>query len=429
MQSLLKPKYLLILLAIIASLFALEYWIMTRKPKTADNKPPIEKPTTTGGVTLPTGDGLVPKTNTKGPEIDLATATSSQIVERIGQALHDDDMATFERLMGGKLDAQALLQIREFSQTHQLKGKAFRVREVGETALNQGSRWALEYDMENGATERLYLDLKRDGPKWSVDKITLPTETGATPIVDDSLGAAEAFLLAIQNQKFDEAMQYVDSKSISDARIAGLCIIFEEGEYKLRETKPLRSMFQRQDVAGYMANVVAVKGGQEAQFSLTVVKNPKTAKWVVSEINLDRLLVDYADRVAGGDVYYSPLVKNPAGGDTLALYFGFDEDEISPRTRRQLEIVRNILKSDSHKKLTLSGHTDAKGTEEYNHSLSERRADVVRDFLIQAGVDAAQIVTVAKGSTQPRRPNVTESGADDPQGRRVNRRTEIYLDF
>jgi outer membrane protein OmpA-like peptidoglycan-associated protein len=42
---------------------------------------------------------------------------------------------------------------------------------------------------------------------------------------------------------------------------------------------------------------------------------------------------------------------------------------------------------------------------------------------------ANQIITLAKGQTQPRRPNFTESGADDPAGRRANRRAEIYLDF
>ena len=88
-----------------------------------------------------------------------------------------------------------------------------------------------------------------------------------------------------------------------------------------------------------------------------------------------------------------------------------------------------ILKSDSGKKITLSGHTDALGTEEYNNSLSARRAAVVRDFLTKSGVDATQILTLAKGASQPRRPNVTETGDDDPEGRRANRRTEIYLDF
>jgi OOP family OmpA-OmpF porin len=53
----------------------------------------------------------------------------------------------------------------------------------------------------------------------------------------------------------------------------------------------------------------------------------------------------------------------------------------------------------------------------------------VRDFLTKAEVDPSQIVTVAKGDSQPRRPNFTEAGTDNPDGRRANRRTEIYLDF
>jgi len=102
---------------------------------------------------------------------------------------------------------------------------------------------------------------------------------------------------------------------------------------------------------------------------------------------------------------------------------------MNPRTRRQLEIVTLILRSDPDKKITLSGHTDALGTKDYNNSLSSRRAGVVRDYLIKAGVAAAQIITVGKGDSQPRRPNVTETGSDNPDGRRANRRTEIYLDF
>jgi OOP family OmpA-OmpF porin len=91
--------------------------------------------------------------------------------------------------------------------------------------------------------------------------------------------------------------------------------------------------------------------------------------------------------------------------------------------------VAAILKTDPVKKLTLSGHTDSKGTDDYNKSLSMRRAEAVREFLLDAGVEADQVVTLAKGDSEPRRPNVTESGEDNPEGRRANRRTEIYLDF
>jgi outer membrane protein OmpA-like peptidoglycan-associated protein len=161
-----------------------------------------------------------------------------------------------------------------------------------------------------------------------------------------------------------------------------------------------------------------------------VLRQPEqNGHWRVSDINLDQLLADYAKRVAGGDVYYTPLVKNPKGGDTLVLYFGFDEDTLAPRTERQLDIVAQILKTDPNKQLTLSGHTDALGTEPYNEKLSLRRANFVKEYLVKTGVAENQIITVARGQSQPRRPNFTESGGDNPEGRRANRRAEIYLDF
>jgi outer membrane protein OmpA-like peptidoglycan-associated protein len=102
----------------------------------------------------------------------------------------------------------------------------------------------------------------------------------------------------------------------------------------------------------------------------------------VNEVNLDQLIADYAKRFAGGDLYYTPIIKNPQGGDTLVLYFEFDEDQIAPRTKRQLEIVARILSKDGGKKLTITGHTDALGGADYNTGLSSRRADIVRDFLV-----------------------------------------------
>jgi OOP family OmpA-OmpF porin len=248
-------------------------------------------------------------------------------------------------------------------------------------------------------------------------------------LVGDPLGVADAFLQALLRQDFELARGFVDQQQVSDAKIAGLCILFEEGEYRLRPHKPLRTLFRRRDTAGFLTNVQTHEGSQSAQFSLTLRQIDATETWIVYELNLDQLLADYARRVAGGDLYYSPLVKNPQGGDTLALYFEFDEADINPRTERQLQIVAQILLTDPGKKLTLSGHTDSLGTKQYNNQLSARRAAVVRDFLTASGVSPEQIITLAKGASQPRRPNVTETGDDNPDGRRVNRRTEIYLDF
>jgi OOP family OmpA-OmpF porin len=360
----------------------------------------------------------------------------ADLVARIGKALEAGDLETAAKLIGKEaLDPRTEERLKALVGTNGFKLRQPPVREVGELERNELIRWALELDAASVGRDRIYLDLRKKDGKWSVERLALPPEGDLAgsdvpkAVLLDSLGIADAFLQAVLRQDFQLAKQFANPTTVSDAKIAGLCILFEEGNYRLRAEKPLRALINKPDTAGYLANVETAAGNQAAQFSLMLNKPEGTPDWRVSEVNLDQLLDDYAKRFAGGDAYYTPLVKNPKGGDTLVLYFGFDEDQLSERTRRQLEIVAQILRTDPGKKLTLSGHTDALGSETYNEVLSEKRADVVRDFLVGTGVAAEQIVTIAKGMSQPRRPNFKETGEDNPEGRRANRRTEIYLDF
>ncbi len=368
------------------------------------------------------------------PAASVAEADPAQLVAKIAKALEAGDFDAFAKLVGGDVcDAKTLEQLKALAAAHPLKLQSQDgVREVGELKLDALARWSLKLEGAEPGRDHIELDLRHNNGQWSVDKLILPPAPGA-PLPQatavDALGTADAFLQAVIKQNFQRACAMVDRQSITDAKIAALCILFEEGNYQLRPTKPLRAMFERADTVGYLANIQTPDASQTAQFAITLRRSPAPSNWIIAEINLDQLLADYAGRVAGGDIYYSPLVKNPQGGDTLALYFEFDQDQINPRTRRQLEIVVHILRADPGKKITLSGHTDALGTEPYNNELSARRATTVRDYLASAGVSPTQIVTLAKGASQPRRPNVTPAGQDDPAGRRANRRTEIYLDF
>jgi OmpA-OmpF porin, OOP family len=366
--------------------------------------------------------------------LGLSTSDPSELLTRIGDALEKGDLTSVSKLIGKQaLDLESLAKLEALAINGPLYiRKPGGVREIGELELNRRSRWALELEERESGRDRILFDLSNDKGKWTVDRIILPpspSEPVPKTVLADPLSVADGFLQAVLKQDFEFARDFVDPATVSEAKIAALCILFEEGAYRMRSQKPLRAMFSRADTVGYLANVESVDGTRSAQFALNLRQPPAPANWLVSEINLDSLLAAYSQRVAGGDVYFSPLVRNPAGGETLALYFGFDEDEMSPRTRRQLEIVASMLKADPAKKITLSGHTDALGTRQYNDNLSANRADVVRDFLKVEGVPAGQIVTLAKGASQPRRPNVTESGEDNPDGRRANRRTEIYLDF
>ncbi|MFU8893493.1 MAG: OmpA family protein [Luteolibacter sp.] len=368
--------------------------------------------------------------------LGLAAADPAVLVERIADALKKGDVDAIIALIGTEnIDphTQSVLERLAAGQPR-LRGLEG-MREIGELELNQRTRWVLELDEPIDGSDRVVVDLVRGEDGWKIERVTLPNgeidpENPDQPSTElDSLGVADAFLQSVLRQDFQTARRFVDRSSVSDATIAGLCILFEEGEYQLRKSRPLRVLYQRGDTAGYLANVDAADGSQAAQFGINLRQASANTPWLVNEINLDQLLADYARRVAGGDVYYSPFVRNPGGGDTIALYFEFDDDSLGPRTARQLQIIAAVLLSDAGRRITLSGHTDALGTQDYNDELSARRAKVVRDSLVDAGVDPIQIVTVAKGASQPRRPNVTETGADDPDGRRANRRTEIYLDF
>jgi outer membrane protein OmpA-like peptidoglycan-associated protein len=432
-----------IFLGIAALLAAAALALLIKRPsvdKTAISAPSEKAPVinTPKPEPLKILDEPIPPETTEEILRNLGVGTKSldptELLARIGAALEKGDMNAASQLIGKQaLDAEILAKLTALAQNGSFRIRnPGGVREVGELELNRLARWALELDERERDRDRIFFDLRNEGGKWMIEKLTLPPAPGEPipkAILADSLGVADAFLQSVLRQDFEFARDHVDPANVSDAKIAALCILFEEGEYRMRAEKPLRAMFNRGNTVGYLANVVAANGAQNAEFALNLRQPPAPANWLVAEINLDGLLADYANRIAGGDVYYSPFVKNPAGGETLALYFGFDEDAMSTRTRRQLEIVAAMLKSDPNKKINLSGHTDALGTQEYNDRLSANRADTVRDFLTAAGVPEAQIVTVAKGASQPRRPNVTETGEDNPDGRRANRRTEIYLDF
>lgn len=304
---------------------------------------------------------------------------------------------------------------------------------IGQLDRGKQIRWAM--NLKNKA--RIFFDLtKQADGNWKVERLLLPklsVETGK-PLVgtveeEDALSCAFSFVEHTLAQRFEDARGMVVGGSVLDASIAGLCILFEEGGYQLLADRPLRSSFQRDLAAGFIVNVISGDEQNAAEFSLIVQRETEQSEWRVHEVNLDKLIQDYATRLAGGDVYYTPLAKNPKGGQTLVIYFEFDQEGLTERNQRQLTIVSRLLKLDPNKNIVISGHTDGKGSADYNQSLSSKRATAVTSFLIELGVNQKQIRKEAYGMNQPRRPNTLDDGRDDPTGRRANRRTEIYLDF
>ncbi len=245
----------------------------------------------------------------------------------------------------------------------------------------------------------------------------------------DSMQVAESFINAVRGGDMNRARATASGKQISDATIAGLCMVFEESGYKLRQSNPIRANFQNEGSAGYLIYLESTKEGKSALVGLELKHDAGKNAWHVSAVSLDSLLEAYEK--SGGDEggRYFPIVKNPQGGDSLALFFAFDDSQLTPRSLRQLGIVAGML-LNSERKLDISGHTDDVGGEGYNKKLSERRAQATKAALIGMGVKPEQITTKGLGKSQPRRTYVM---SDDEQAidniRAENRRAEIYLDF
>ena len=81
--------------------------------------------------------------------------------------------------------------------------------------------------------------------------------------------------------------------------------------------------------------------------------------------------------------------------------FAYDSTDLSAEARAALQKNVEWMKRWSSTRIMVEGHADSRGTTEYNLALGERRADVVRDYLVSLGVPTERITTVSKGEEQP----------------------------
>lgn len=107
-------------------------------------------------------------------------------------------------------------------------------------------------------------------------------------------------------------------------------------------------------------------------------------------------------------------------------YFGFDQAELTEEARRKLDtIVVERARRAEDPKIRIVGHADRIGEADYNLNLSQRRADAVRTYLIEQGIDEAAIEVDARGETDPIVQCEGRFGASLIDCLQVNRRSEI----
>ena len=107
---------------------------------------------------------------------------------------------------------------------------------------------------------------------------------------------------------------------------------------------------------------------------------------------------------------------------TSQTAFDFDSTAIKPGFYTTMDKIANVLIRYGKTHLTIVGHTDNVGTNQYNQTLSEHRAQAVNDYLRNKGVLVQRLEFLGRGETAPRAANATE------EGRRLNRRVEIVVE-
>jgi peptidoglycan-associated lipoprotein len=91
------------------------------------------------------------------------------------------------------------------------------------------------------------------------------------------------------------------------------------------------------------------------------------------------------------------------------IFFDFDKYDVRPADKGTLDENAKWLKSNQSALLLIEGHTDERGTNEYNLALGERRAKATRDYLVSLGIDGGRITVISYGEERPNCTDKTEA--------------------
>ena len=121
------------------------------------------------------------------------------------------------------------------------------------------------------------------------------------------------------------------------------------------------------------------------------------------------------------DIYLKPIKK----GTSVRLnniFFEFNSASLTQNSKTELYKIVGFLSENPGTKITISGHTDDLGTDDYNQELSEKRAESVYTFLVNHGIAPENLTYIGYGESKPLIAN------RDEESRKINRRIEFSID-
>jgi outer membrane protein OmpA-like peptidoglycan-associated protein len=126
-----------------------------------------------------------------------------------------------------------------------------------------------------------------------------------------------------------------------------------------------------------------------------------------------------------------PIVPDIKGAEkqilSSTILFGFDSYRLSESAIATLEQLRALMLKNPDLSVEVTGFTDSMGSFKYNLYLSQKRADQVISYLVAKGIPRDNFISKAAGMSGYIAKNTKEDGSDNPEGRKFNRRAELYL--
>jgi len=112
------------------------------------------------------------------------------------------------------------------------------------------------------------------------------------------------------------------------------------------------------------------------------------------------------------------------------VLFEFNRSTLTSDARTKVRDIADVLDEQRvrNRQVSVEGHTDSIGSDQYNQRLSEKRAETVASALEAEGVNADRIRTRGFGKKYPIAPNKNSDGSDNPAGRAKNRRVEVIIE-
>lgn len=227
----------------------------------------------------------------------------------------------------------------------------------------------------------------------------------------DRLGSLEDTLgrVGVQVREIgDEARSAAETAAAASDRSEDAATRAANAEQNAREAAEGREAAERAAAVAEVTASLANEEAREARAELDRIERERQAE-------IDRL-----EAALGGvvDTRRTPVGLIMSLG-TDAIEFAFDDATLRPAERELLSRIAGVLLTAQGFSIFVYGHTDDVGSDAYNQTLSERRANSVRDYLVEAGIDPALIEARGYGKSSPR---VEGTAAE---ARAQNRRVEI----